>query len=321
MPLPEPTGQAGGEDWPERLRREWPGAIEWDSPMARRCTLRVGGPARAVALPATLAELVQLASLLGVLGIPWRVIGRGSNLLVADAGFEGVLVVLDRRFGAIERRPARGDGMVPVRVEAGCGLMRLVNWCSSEGLTGLEFAAGIPGSLGGAVVMNAGAWGGEMSERIGSVCFVGTDGSVEWVTRDRLEFGYRYLATAGRMVAAAEFLLKPGAPSAIEAACRDLLRRRKERQPQRVASAGSFFKNPAGLPAAGRLIEECGLKGSKVGGAQVSPVHANFLVNTGGATAQDFLDLMRLVQERVSERFGVWLEPEVRIIGTAKERA
>ena len=319
MPLPEQPGGNGAGDWPKAFRAQWDGAIEWNSPMARRCTLRVGGAARAVALPASLGELGSLLRVVRGLKIAWQVIGRGSNLLVADAGFDGLVVVLDRRFGGMEKRLADNPGEAMVRVEAGCGLMRLVNWCAADGLAGLEFAAGIPGSVGGAVVMNAGAWGGEMADRVRAVCFIGEDGEPHWEERARLSFAYRHLDTGGRVVAAAEFLLPTGEPAVINAACRELLRKRKERQPQRVASAGSFFKNPAGYPAAGRLIEECGLKGYRVGGAQVSPVHANFLVNTGRAMAQDFIILMRVVQDRVAQRFGVWLEPEVQIIGITTE--
>jgi UDP-N-acetylmuramate dehydrogenase len=304
----------GLDNWPEQLRALWSGEIEWDSPMARWCTLQVGGSARAVATPASRAELQSLLTVLAKLGVCWQVIGRGSNLLVADAGYDGVIVMLGRKFAAIEQRAGEKGGESLVRVEAGCSLMKLVNWCAAQGLAGLEFAAGIPGSVGGAVVMNAGAWGKEMSEVLSSVTFLRTSGELVERKKADLAFSYRHLETEGMVVAAAEFLLQAGDRQDIERKCGQLLRDRKEKQPQGLANAGSFFKNPAGLPPAGKLIQDAGLKGFTVGGAQVSELHANFLVNTGSATAQDFLDLMRLVQEKVFERFGVRLEPEVHLL-------
>jgi len=302
------------DNWPEQLRNLWSGEIEWNSPMARWCTLQVGGPARAVATPASRAELQSLLAVLAKLGVCWRVIGRGSNLLVSDAGYDGVIVMLGRKFSAIDEQAGEKSSETLVQVEAGCSLMKLVNWCAAQGLEGLEFAAGIPGSVGGAVAMNAGAWGKEMSDALASVTFL--RGSGEFVERKKadLAFSYRHLETEGMIVAAAEFLLQAGDRQAIERRGGELMRARKEKQPQGLANAGSFFKNPAGLPAAGKLIQDAELKGVHIGGAQVSEVHANFLVNIGSATAQDFLDLMRLVQEKVFERFGVWLEPEVHIL-------
>src|SRR3989338_4632952 len=269
------------DNWPEQLRGLWSGEIEWNSPMARWCTLQVGGPARAIATPASREELQRLLALLTKLGVCWRVIGRGSNLLVSDAGYDGVIVMLGRKFAAIEQQAGEKAGETKVRVEAGCSLMKLVNWCAAQGLEGLEFAAGIPGSVGGAVVMNAGAWGKEMSEVLTAVTFL--SGSGEFVERKKgeLAFSYRHLETERMIVVAAEFLLQVGDRQAIERRCGQLMRDRKEKQPQGQANAGSFFKNPAGLPPAGKLIQDAGLKGFTVGGAQVSELHANFLVNTG----------------------------------------
>ncbi len=301
-------------NWPEQLRDLWPGEIEWNSPMARWCTLQVGGPARAVAMPASRAELQSLLAVLARLGVCWRVIGRGSNLLVSGAGYDGVVVMLGRKFAAIAQQAGENGGETLVRVEAGCSLMKLVSWCAAQGLQGLEFAAGIPGSVGGAVVMNAGAWGKEMSVPLSAVTFLRGSGELVERKKDGLVFSYRHLETEGMVVVAAEFLLQAGDRRAIEKRCAQLMRDRKEKQPQGLANAGSFFKNPPGLPAAGKLIQDAGLKGVRVGGAQVSEVHANFLVNTGSATPQDFLDLMRLVQKKVLERFGVRLEPEVHIL-------
>jgi len=302
------------DNWPEQLRGLWSGEIEWNSPLSRWCTLQVGGPAKAIATPANRQELQSLLAALAKLGVCWRVIGRGSNLLVSDAGYDGVIVMLGRKFAAITERAGEEAGETLVQVEAGCSLMKLVNWCAAQGLAGLEFAAGIPGSVGGAVVMNAGAWGKEMSDALSSVTFLRQSG--EFVERKKadLAFSYRHLDAEGMIVVAAEFSLQAGDRQAIENRASQLVRDRKEKQPQGLANAGSFFKNPAGQPPAGKLIQDAELKGLSVGGAKVSEVHANFLVNTGSATAQDFFELMRLVQEKVFERFGVRLEPEVHIL-------
>jgi len=271
----------------------------------------VGGPARFLACPASLAELQSLLAILAELGVKWLAIGRGSNLLVGDTGYDGVMVMLGRKFAQISRP---GEANL-VRAEAGCSLMRLGNWCAEQGLSGLEFATGIPGSVGGAVVMNAGAWGEEIGGVLDSALFVDRTGRLVEKARGELSFSYRHLAKDDLVVAAAQFILKSGEPMAIRAKGRELLKRRKARQPRGVASAGSFFKNPPdGLPAAGKLIEDAGLKGLCAGGAKVSEVHANFLVNTGGASAGDFLTLMDMVQDRVFARFAIRLEPEVRII-------
>jgi UDP-N-acetylmuramate dehydrogenase len=306
--------EKGMDNWPEKLRGLWSGEIEWDSPMSRWSTLQVGGPAKGVATPANREELQSLLAVLAKLGVCRRVIGRGSNLLVSDAGYDGVIVVLGRKFAAIEQRAGEKVSETLVQVEAGCSLMKLINWSAAQGLAGLEFAAGIPGSVGGAVVMNAGAWGKEMGDALSSVTFLRQSGEFVERKKDDLAFSYRHLETESMIVVAAEFLLLAGDRQAIDRKCGELMRDRKEKQPQGLANAGSFFKNPAGLPAAGKLIQDAGLKGVRVGGAQVSEVHANFLVNTGSATAQNFLDLMRLVQEKVFERFGVRLEPEVHIL-------
>lgn len=301
-------------DWPAQLQKLWAGQIEWNSPMARRCTLRAGGTARALIVPAGRQELIDLVVVLTEIGAPWQVVGRGSNILVPDSGYGGVVILLGGKFSALTRMPGRdGDG-VRVQVEAGCGLMRLVSWCADQGLSGLEFAVGIPGSVGGAVVMNAGAWGGEIAHCLDSVTLLAPSGELLTRARADLAVFYRRIDTGGMIVVEAGFLLAEGDSRIIAGRGRELLARRRAKQPRGVASAGSFFKNPPGMAAAGRLIEETGLKGARIGGAQVSPQHANFLVNTGGATAKDFLDLMALIQEAVEKQFGVRLEPEVHIL-------
>jgi len=308
-PLAEENG------WHKALAMNWPGTILWDAPLADFTTLRVGGLASAVAMPETTAELVALLGLLRSNNVPWLVIGRGSNLLVADRGYHGVVVVLGRRFGAIE-----AEGPATVKVEAGCGLGRLLQWCVAQELSGLEFLAGIPGSIGGALAMNAGAWGREIAGCVSAIELLDESGLIRRVKRDELDFTYRRLALApATIVVAGIFALAAGQGSRVAKDMAAHVAARQAKQPKGVANAGSFFKNPPG-DAAGRLIEQAGLKGTMVGGAMVSPVHANFLVNTGTATAYEVYTLMRLVQARVEAMFGVHLEPEVHLVGDFDEK-
>jgi len=295
-----------------KLQQFWQKDVSWDCPLAKFTTLRVGGPAAGVVFPSGEEEIGQLVAGLNEHGIPWRVMGRGSNILAPDEGFAGIVLVLGRQFAVIETVSAQGD-FVQVRAEAGCGLGRLVNWCKEEAVAGLEFAVGIPGSVGGAIIMNAGAWGKEICEVLSSVRFLNAAGEFITKKRQELAFSYRHLETAqDEIVLSGVFDLHKGVQEEIAALCRDYTKRRKMSQPQRVASAGSFFKNPEGR-AAGRLIEQAGLKGFKIGGAMVSEIHANFLINTGNATAKDFYKLMGLVQAEVLKQTGVLLEPEVDI--------
>lgn len=286
--------------------------------LAEYTTLRVGGPAEALILPGSAAELATLIRGLNRSGISWRVIGRGSNILVADRGMAGVVLVLGEKFSQIALLPAGaegGGGSRLVTVEAGCSLARLVNWCAGEELAGLEFLAGIPGTLGGAVRMNAGAWGDELGRHVEAVSLLTAAGESYTLSRAEMSFSYRsWSGVRADVVVAVTLALRPGSEEEIRRRCRELAEERRARQPQGVASAGSFFRNPPGQ-AAGRLIEEVGLKGAQTGGAEVSRKHANFLINRGGATAADFLALMTTVQTVVRARTGVSLEPEVELLG------
>lgn len=293
----------------------WDGEILWDCPMARFSTLRVGGPAAALVEPASMADLERLVRGLQERGLPWYVVGGGSNILVREAGFAGVVIHLGRKFAAISEPLADGERM-EVSVAAGCSLTRLAGWCAEQGVSGLEFASGIPGTVGGAVVMNAGAWGGEMAQVVAAVTVVDPRGEVAELEREEIPFSYRSWGLSDLVVAEVTFSLGRGERKDIEAVSRELAGRRRELQPLSLPSAGSFFKNPPG-DAAGRLIERAGLKGFQVGGAMVSPLHANFLVNVGEATADDFIALMEVVRKKVLAMSGVWLEPEVHIIGPA----
>lgn len=280
-----------------------------DEPMAEHTTFRIGGPARRMVRPASAEELAALLDLAHARGWPWLVIGNGSNLLAADEGLER-LVIHTGRLELLERTGER-----TLRAGAGVSLARLAVFAQREALAGLAFAHGIPGSLGGAVCMNAGAYGGEMCQVVRSVDAWFPGRGVERLAVEELEFSYRrslFSHTPG-VVLSAEFFLTPGDPAAIKAEMEELIRRRREKQPLEYPSAGSTFKRPAGHFAGG-LIEQCGLKGARVGGAQVSEKHAGFIINTGGATCADVADLIELVRGAVLRQTGVELEPEVKTV-------
>ena len=275
-------------------------------------TLRVGGPADYFAEPQTEEELLLMMREAKAARIPVLLLGNGSNVLVRDGGFRGLVIRLGKGFSAIERKD---DCLY---AQAGALLSTLARQALEASLTGLEFAQGIPGSVGGGVYMNARAYGGELGQTVDFVRVL-DGGNVRDLPGAEMNFSYRHTRAMEEhwLILGAQFRLTPGAPREIEAAMRDFAARRKEKQPLEFPSAGSFFKRPAGH-FAGALIEGAGLKGLTVGGAQVSEKHAGFLINIGGATASDFLELMRQVQARVMEKYGVTLEPEVRIVGEDK---
>ncbi len=296
----------------------WGGEVLWGCPMARYSTLRAGGPAAALLEPRCTTELAGLVRGFQANGIDWLVVGGGSNILVCEQGFAGVVLHLGRQFAAISKLSNDEHGVL-VTVEAGCSLARLGNWCLGHEFTGLEFATSIPGSIGGAVVMNAGAWGREIGSLVQQVTVVDTNGNLADLAGETIPFRYRSWGLHGQVVAAVTLRLGQGTRQEIEESCHQLSRRRRESQPLAKASAGSFFKNPLNGPAAGKLIEDAGLKGLQVGEAMVSLKHANFLVNMGHASADDFLRLMKIVQEKVFAMTQIWLEPEVRIIGERRK--
>ena len=285
-------------------------AMEQAVGMDRYTTLRVGGPADWLAEPETEAQLCALLQFAKEQGVPALVMGNGSNLLVRDGGIRGLVIRLVRAFSGIEAIPGG------LYAQSGALLSALSRQAQEMSLTGLEFAQGIPGTVGGGAYMNAGAYGGELGKVIASVRI--WDGlSIRDIPNEEMDFSYRHsrAMTEGWIILGAAFRLEKGDPEAISAAMRDFAARRKEKQPLKYPSAGSFFKRPTGY-FAGALIENAGLKGLTVGGAQVSRKHAGFLINTGGATACDFLQLMSLVQRVVENKDHVRLEPEVRIIGS-----
>lgn len=287
--------------------------------MAAYSTFRTGGVVEALVEVSQDDELAVLLQWLHRHAVPWQVIGGGSNILVATRRHDGVFIRLRGAIRDIVLQPAdqlSGHDRL-VRVNAGCGLAALVGWCTKNGLSGLEFMAGIPGSVGGAVRMNAGAFGHSIGERIESVlCFTDRGLAIE-ADRSELQLAYRSIRLPGEpqtrmLITGVVLRMRHADRREIAEQCREIIGQRKQKQPQGVGSAGSFFKNPAG-DFAGRLIERAGLKGVAQGKAMVSPTHANFIVNTGGAVPEDIVQLMEKVRSEVLRQSGVLLEPEVHI--------
>ncbi len=291
--------------------------VNWQCRLDRYTSIAIGGPAKAVVKVNRRQELQPLLAFLAEENIPWRIIGRGTNLLVKDEGFAGVILILAGEFKTILKQSTKAVDTVIVQVGAGYGLGQLSFRCIERGLTGIEFGCGIPGTLGGAVIMNAGAWGSEMSSIVEGVTLMTAEGEKRFI-RKELDFSYRcwndFTAYMGRaVVSEVELEFNNGDPNEIRQYCNVLQNKRKKTQSCAYPNAGSFFKNPAN-DSAGRLIEASGLKGTIVGGAMISEHHGNFLVNKGGATAADVLTLMKIVQKRVKTDSSVDLEPEIHFI-------
>ena len=281
------------------------------APMSRYTTLRLGGPADVLAEPATVEQLRAALLAAREQDVPVTIIGNGSNLLVRDGGIRGLVLRISGGLNAIRRE---GDCLL---VQAGASLAAVAAFARDEGLSGMAELGGIPGTVGGGVLMNAGAYGAELAQLVTQAEGVSlSDGRRVIYPADRLDFAYRHsaLMDAGVVITQATLALTPGDPEAIRARMEECAKARREKQPLTLPSAGSTFKRPEGHFAA-KLIDDCGLRGLTVGGAQVSEKHAGFIVNIGGATARDMLELMRQVEQRVFEQTGVQLEPEVRILG------
>ena len=293
------------------------GEVRENEPMSGHTSFKIGGPADALVTPADRDDLVALLGEVRERNIPYAVLGGGTNLLVRDGGFRGVIISL-KQLNAIEAsreyRSLGGSFMV-VRADAGVVLAKLMNFAGERGLTGLEFAAGIPGTVGGALCMNAGTAQGEIGDVVDSVTLLGPGGDLLVRHRDEMRFGYRTAnVPAGHIVVDTKIILRHGDAGKIKAQVKELLEQRKERQPWGLPNAGSVFKNPMD-EAAGKLIESAGLKGLTIGGAQVSDKHANFIVNLGNARAADVLALMDTIREKVLEMHRIRLEPEIKVIG------
>jgi len=294
-----------------RLKEAVRGHVYADEPMWRHTSFRIGGPADALVLPKDKEDLITLLQVLSDLQVPFYVIGAGTNLLVRDEGVRGAVIKIAGTFSGVTREE---EGVV--RSGAGTPLPEVCHKAASWGLAGLEFASGIPGTVGGAIAMNAAAYGFSICEVVQMVRAITYEGHCLELGRDELEPGVKTTRVLQDplILVEADFALRHDDPDAIAERMQRHLEERSRRQPLSLPSAGCAFKNPAG-EGAGRFIDAAGLKGTRVGGAEVSRVHANFIVNTGGATARDVLSLMEKVQDAVHSRFGVTLEPELRVLG------
>jgi len=298
----------------EAARRALAGAlgerVRFDVPLARQTSLRIGGPADALVTPATREELARALALCAEHGLPHAVLGNGFNSLVLDGGMDGIVISLGR-FRALEELPGPR-----LRAEAGVTHATITRRCVERGLAGLEFAAGIPGTMGGWVAMNAGVHEREVKDVLALAEVMRPDGTIVTLSNAALDFRYRAAAglPSGAIVLSVTFDLRGSTREAVAAEVERHLSRRAATQPLDIPSCGSVFKNPTG-DFAGRLIEAAGLKGTRVGGAEISTVHANFIVNRGGATAADVLALVERTRAAVLARTGIRLEPEVRIVG------
>lgn len=291
----------------KKINREY---IIEDEMMNKHTTFKVGGPADLYVIPRSEEELVYAIEVCKSENVPYYVIGNGSNLLVTDKGFRGVIIEVYRQMSDIT---VEGNC---ITAYAGALLSKIANTALEHGLTGLEFAHGIPGALGGAVTMNAGAYDGEMKQVLESATVIDDKGQVRTLSSDELELEYRksIISRLGYTVVKATMRLEDGDKEAISAKMKDLMQRRRDKQPLEYPSAGSTFKRPVGH-FAGKLIMDAGLRGYQLGGAQVSEKHCGFVINKDHATCQDILDLIHYIQEEVKSKFDVQIEPEVKMIG------
>lgn len=279
-------------------------------PMSRHTTFRAGGPADFFVTPEKEGQVRKTLFLLKEARVPCYIMGNGSNLLVGDGGYRGVILQICKKMNRIRIQDT------VIQAQAGALLSKIAAEAQAKGLTGFEFASGIPGSLGGAVMMNAGAYGGEMKQVLTQAQVLNASGEIEDVLAEEMELGYRssVFSRNGGVILSASIQLEPGDPTAIQSRMEELKFLRTSKQPLEYPSAGSTFKRPEGY-FAGKLIQDAGLRGFQVGGAQVSEKHCGFVINKDQATAMDIRSLMEQVSEKVYAQFGVRLEPEVKLIG------
>ena len=289
--------------------------VRINEPMNRHTTFRIGGPADYFLLPSSSEEVKGILEICKEESLQYFILGNGSNLLVSDEGYRGVIIQLYRKYGGLTVEGTE------IRAGAGVLLSQIAAAARNESLTGFEFAGGIPGTLGGAVVMNAGAYGGELKDVLKEAVVMDREGNIFTVPVEKLAMGYRtsLVKTAGYLVLEVVISLKKGSQEEIRDTMKDLADRRISKQPLEYPSAGSTFKRPEGY-FAGKLIMDAGLRGYQVGGAQVSEKHCGFVINKGNATAADVCRLMADVQAKVQEQFGVTLEPEVKFLGDFDRR-
>ncbi|MDQ0155921.1 UDP-N-acetylmuramate dehydrogenase [Robertmurraya andreesenii] len=287
------------------------GNVKENERLANHTTIKIGGPADIFVEPSSVENLQKTMELIRQYNVPWRAIGRGSNLLVSDRGIEGIVIKLGSGLDQFELNGTE------LTVDSGYSLVALATSISKKGLSGLEFASGIPGSVGGAVYMNAGAHGSDISRILSKALVLFENGELEWLSNDEMEFSYRTSVLQKKrpgVVVRAVFQLTEGDRESIQAEMKKNKDYRKVTQPWNLPCAGSIFRNP--LPNyAGQLIEEAGLKGYSIGGAKISEMHGNFIVNNGGATAEDVLNLIQFVKDKIYESKQIKMETEVEIIG------
>ena len=297
------------KEWIDQLQNEFGGALRRNVPMRDYTSFRIGGAADAVLFAQSEEQLVRAVRLCKEAGERYLVVGNGSNLLVSDRGIRDLVIIIRDAFSQVSFSDET------MTVGAGVRLTAAAQVAAGQSLSGLEFAYGIPGLVGGALAMNAGAYGGEMAQIVQSARILEPNGEIHEFSNEQMEFGYRKSALKnGRIALSATLLLHRGEEEAIRARMAQYKSARQEKQPLSFPSAGSVFKRPEGH-FAGALIENAGLKGVSVGGAQVSEKHAGFIVNTGTATCQDVLELIKLIQKRVLEQSGVQIETELRPVG------
>ena len=283
--------------------------VKWKVPLKEHLSFRVGGDCKAMIFPETVEEIKGAIALCNQEKVKYFILGKGTNLIASDEGYDGVVIKLS---GGFEKLVIQGNLFT---AQAGASLSALAKKALENGLTGLEFAAGIPGTLGGAVMMNAGAYDGEIKDVISEVTFLDEYGEIRTYTKEQCDFSYRNSVFQEQqgIILSAQLILKEGNAESIREKMEDFARRRSAKQPLTYPSAGSTFKRPEGY-FAGKLIQDAGLMGLTVGGAMISDLHAGFIINKGNATAKDILDLIELVRHTVNDKFGVMLEPEVKLL-------
>jgi len=295
----------------KRLREFIPSErILLNEPMKKHTSFKIGGPADIMVLPASEEEIVHALKVCKDTSVPFFIMGNGSNLLVRDKGIRGVVIKISENYSEIEIEGTN------IRAQSGVLLSTLSRAAVRNSLKGLEFASGIPGTLGGAITMNAGAYGGEIKDAVVSVRCIDSNGNIHILQKEDMKFGYRtsLIQTTDLIVSEVNMELEYGDQQESLDLMAELARRRREKQPLAYPSAGSTFKRPVGYYA-GKLIQDCGLKGLRIGDAQISELHAGFIINLGNATAQNVIDLIKKVQEIIYDKYGVEMVPEVRIVG------
>ena len=306
------------------LENRFKNSIRFEEPMSRHTSLRIGGPAEIFASPETLEDLYALINWSREKGLSYLVIGRGTNLLVKDTGIRGIVVKLTKCLNTIEQIEADTEGGL-VTAMAGANLAALCAYTLKRGLKGMNFSLGIPGTIGGGVIMNAGTSYGSMENVLVSIDVLPPGGQPLRIRKEALDFAYRKLSWNPKLtdgpgkqtiILNGRFSFCPSDPEKLKKSAREIMKARRRKQPMGFPSAGCFFKNPPSGPTAGELIEMCGLKGKSVGGAEISSKHANFFINRRNASAADFLALMDITEDTVSKKFNIHLEREVKVVGT-----